>query len=319
MSDRILNGNKSKYISKVNLSDYSIIILVIVTALILYLTNDFFGTYSNIMSVLRQSAFVGIGAIGMTLVIMGGGIDLSVPGVLALTAVTATITYPTLGLILSIIVSLTLGLFLGLINGVIITKLNIPPFIATLGLGYIYLFITYYLTNQTFVVVTSDFVLKSGISSLFGIPVPFLIFILLTFIFSFISSKTNFGRFIKAVGSNEKAAIASGIPVKNTIVLSYSFLGLLVAISGILLSGYLSMADGNMGSGYDLNTIAATVVGGTSLAGGKGKFTGTFAGALLFTMISNGLDLFGIGSYWQYIATGLILIGALTLDALRND
>jgi|HigsolmetaAR205D_1030408.scaffolds.fasta_scaffold01008_4 ribose transport system permease protein len=297
---------------------YTIVWIVILTWIILYFLNDNFGTYANLTNVLRQAAFVGIGAIGMTFVIMGGGIDLSVSGILSLSAVIAVLLILKVGVLVGLLVALICGACLGIANGLVITKLNISPFIATLGMGYIYLAITFMITNQQVILVSSPAILNVGMGSLFGIPIPFIILVLCCLFCAFISKFTRYGRFVRSVGSSLKASKAAGVPVHRVTIFSYMILGLLTALSGIILSGYLSSAEGNMGIGYELDAIAAAVVGGTSLLGGKGTFLGTVAGSIFFAMISNALDLFGVESYWQYVATGLILIFAITLDGLKT-
>ncbi|WP_251554619.1 ABC transporter permease [Neobacillus muris] len=299
------------------LNEYTIVWIVILTGLILFISNEHFGTVGNLTSVLRQSAFVGIGAVGMTFVIMGGGIDLSVPGIVSLTAVIGAFLMPVAGVVVGLLAALLCGIFLGLINGMVIMRLKIPPFVATLGTGYVYLSIVFMITNEQVVMVNSPIILNVGMGSLLGIPIPFIILIACTLLCSFLSKCSRYGRLVRSIGSSLNATRAAGISVNRVTIFSYMVLGLLTALTGVILSGYLSSANGNMGTGYDLNTIAAAVVGGTSLQGGKGSFVGTLAGALFFSMISNALDLFGVGSYWQYVATGSVIIFAITLDGLK--
>ncbi|MGG1691729.1 ABC transporter permease [Heyndrickxia ginsengihumi] len=300
------------------LNKYTIVWIVVLTGIVLYFLNGNFATFSNLTSVLRQSAFVGIGAIGMTFVIMGGGIDLSIPGIVSLTAVVTAMLVPSVGILTAVLAALLCGLAQGFLNGLVITKLNIPPFVATLGTGFVYLAIVFIITNQQVIPVTSMDVLNLGVGSLLGIPIPFIIFVLCTVFCIYLTKYTRYGRFIRAVGSKMEASVIAGVPVHRVIIFSFMVLGLMTSLTGVTLAGYLSAANGTMGTGYELQAIAAAVVGGTSLRGGNGTFIGTLAGSIFFAVISNALDLFGIGSYWQYIATGLIIIFAITLDGLKN-
>jgi ribose/xylose/arabinose/galactoside ABC-type transport system permease subunit len=297
---------------------YTILWLLILAVVGTAVTNANFATPSNLLNVLRQSAFVGIGAAGMTFLIIAGAFDLSVAGVLALCAVIAAELILSTGIVAAVLVALLAGVLLGVVNGLVVTKLGVPPFVATLGLGYVYLAIVFIWTKDQLIIISSPQFLALGTGSFLGLPIPFIMLALSCLTCWLIVKYTRYGRFARAIGSNLKASTASGIPVTRVRIFAFAMVGLFTALAGLSLAGQLSSASGTMATGYELQTIAVAVVGGTSLRGGSGTFLGTLAGAVFFTVISNALDLFGLGSYWQYVATGLILILALAIEGMRH-
>ena len=301
-----------------SLTQYTIQWLLVLAVVILGLANSNFRQLTNVRSVLLQASFVGIGAAGMTLVIINGAFDLSVAGMLGLCGVVLAVALPQLGVLPVIILTLVLGILLGVLNGLVVTKIRIPAFIATLGMMYIYLAVAFIITSGQVVPVTSVEVRLLGTGSLFGVPTPFVIMILIYMLLFVILNYTPYGRFIRAVGSNETASLVGGIPVDRVRIFAFALVGLCTALAAVSLTGYLSSANAIMATGFELRVIAAAVVGGTSLKGGQGTLFGTFTGALFFTVISNALNMFNVGAYWQYVAVGLIIITALGIEALRR-
>ena len=289
---------------------------------------------NNLKNILLQSSFAGIGAAGMTLLITAGAFDLSVAGILGVCGVVMATMIVATSTALGICAALAVGVALGIINGLIVTKLRIPAFIATLGMMNVYLGIGFIWTNgqvvsvaqpaqvsQTTGVVSAakPFLLALGTGSLFGIlPVPFLVMAVVYGLCSLLLRRTHYGRFLRAVGSSEPAARAVGIPVARVRIIAFTMVAACTAIAAVLLTGELSSANAIMATGYELNVIAIVVVGGTSLQGGKGTLLGSFTGALFFALINNALNIFGVGAYWQYVVSGVLLISAIAVQAVRR-
>lgn len=301
-----------------SLARYTIQYLLLVAVIVIAATNENSRQLANIQSVLLQSSFVGIGAAGMTVVIVNGAFDLSVATMLSLCGVVLALLLPTVGIVPVIGVSLALGGLLGIINGVVVTKLRIPAFIATLGMMNVYLALAFIINGGQVVSVADKGFRSLGTGELLGVPIPFLIMVATYLVLHVVLSRTTYGRFIRAAGSNETAAQVSGIRVDRVRIFAFAVLGVCVGLAAVVLTAYLSSANAIMAQGYELRVIAAAVVGGTSLRGGSYTLLGTFTGALFFTLISNAMNMYNVGAYWQYVAVGLIIIIALGLDALRR-
>jgi ribose transport system permease protein len=199
-----------------------------------------------------------------------------------------------------------------------VTKLRIPAFIATLGMMNIYLAAAFIITSGQVVAVTDRGFRSLGTGSLLGLPIPFVLMVVLYLVLHLVLTRTTYGRYVRAVGSNEQAGQVGGIRVDRVRIFAFALLGVCIGLAAVVLTAYLSSANAIMAQGFELRVIAAAVVGGTSLRGGSGTLLGTFTGALFFTVISNALNMYNIGAYWQYVAVGLIIIIALGLDALRR-
>jgi len=297
---------------------YTIQWLLLFAAIILSVINPNFRQFSNIRNILLQSSFIGIGAAGVTLVIINGGIDLSVAGIVGLCGVVLAMLVPKIGIAGAIIVTLILGLILGWINGVVVVRVRVPAFIATLGMMNIYLAIGFIITNAKVLPVTDKTFRALATKSFFGFPIPFLAMIVVYLICFVVLKYTFYGRFIRAVGSNQMASFIAGVSVDKVRIFAFMLVGFFTAVACVFLTGYLSHGQAIMAIGYELRVIAVAVVGGTSLKGGSGTLIGSFTGALFFTMISNSLNLLGVGAYWQYVAVGLIIITALGIESLRR-
>lgn len=270
----------------------------------------------NLSNLLQQSALIGIIAIGMTLVILTAGIDLSVGSTAALSGmIVAILLDGQVPIPLAIFGALIVGLLVGLAMGAISATLRLPAFIVTLA-GLVSLRGTAYITTdgkpvgQDF---PDEFVFLGG-GYLGFFPVSGLIFLAITFLVGAVLRFTTFGEYVYAVGSNEEAARLSGVPVKTVQAVVFGFSGLLAALAGILLASRLTIAQPTAFQGAELDAIAAVVLGGTSLFGGRGGVSGTFIAVLLLTVLRNLFNLLGIGSFYQMVATGLILVLALILN-----
>lgn len=298
------------------LSKYGIYFAFLLLTCTLAIISPPFLTPSNIINILRQISVNGIIAVGMTLVIITAGIDLSAGSMVALSAVIATSfahpgTYP---LIVPLALGLITGLTCGVINGVLIAKKRLAPFIVTLGMmtaargmGLVY-------TSGRPVINLSDSYDKIGGSYIAGIPIPVIIFLAVVLCGVFILHYTRFGRYVYAVGGNKLAAKVSGINTDLIIISVYAITGALSGLAGIVLSSRVMSASPATGQGYELDAIAAVVIGGTSLSGGVGTIAGTVAGALIIGVMNNGLDMLNVSSYWQLIVKGLIIVLAVLLD-----
>lgn len=315
---RTTSGNRFGRWLVHSLTQYTIQWLLALAVILLSLANSHFRQPDNLLSVLRQASFLGIGAAGMTLLIINGAFDLSVAGMLGLCGVILAKLLPSVGIAPVIGITLAIGVLLGVVNGLVVTKIRIPAFIATLGMMYIYMAIGFIITNGQVVSVTDPAFRALGTGDALGIPIPFATMILVYAVLYVFLNYTTYGRFIRAVGSSETASKVGGIPVDRVRIVAFALVGLCIGLAGVMLTGYLSSANAIMASGFELRVIAAAVVGGTSLKGGQGTLFGTFTGALFFTVINNALNMFNVGAYWQYVAVGLIIITALGIEALRR-
>ena len=295
---------------------YGLILVLLLSVVILSFISDAFLTVNNLMNVLRQVSINGILAVGMTLVILTAGIDLSIGSLMAVSAVIAAsiVAGNPDAVFLALVAGIAASGVLGGVTGTLSTKLNVAPFIATLAMMTIARGIALIYTNGRPITIDSSAFRYLGQGYIGPVPVPVVIFALVTAIVSFILYKTKFGRYIYAVGGNENAANVSGIRVHRVKIWVYIINGALSGLAGILLASRISSGQPNSGLGYELDAIAAVVIGGTSLFGGRGTMLGTIVGVLIIGVINNGLNLLNVSSYWQQIIKGLIIAGAVILD-----
>lgn len=289
---------------------------LLVICIVLSFATPYFFTAQNLLIVLRQVSINGILAIGVTFVIIAGGIDLSLGSVIALTGVIAASfahpgTYP---LIVPLLLAILSGVLIGAVNGLTITIGRVAPFIVTLGMMTIARGLALVLSNGRPVTNLSPSFNFIGGGNVFGIPVPILIFAFVIVVSSIILKYTRIGRYVYAVGGNENAARASGILVNRVKLFAYIMCSGLAALAGIVLASRITTGQPNAGIAYELDAIAAVVIGGTSLLGGRGSIAGTVIGVLIIGVINNGLDLLNVSSYYQQIIKGIIIVGAVLLD-----
>lgn len=284
---------------------------------------------SNLVNVLDQMAVIAILAIGMTAVIIAGGIDLSVGSLLALTAVIAAVLIrdvaggslaSPLGMALCCLAAIGAGGLVGLANGALATYFHVPAFIVTLGMMLIARGLAYRVSGgQSVSDVPADFAWLSRGTPIAGLPNAILLMLLLYALAHVVMSRTTLGRYLYAVGGNAEAARLSGVPVRRVILLAYALNGLLAGLGGVLLASVFRSAAPNYGENYELSVIAAVVVGGTSLHGGEGKMLGTLVGALLIAVIQNGMNLLNLEtSSTQRVVLGGVIIAAVLVDRLRH-
>lgn len=289
-----------------------IILVVVITAL-----NNSFIAPSNIFNLLRQVSINGLIAFGMTFVILTGGIDLSVGSILALSsALTALLITSGVDPILALLIGALIGAILGAVNGILITFGKMAPFIATLATMTIFRGLTLVVTDGNPITNLGDNVLFQmfGKGYLLGIPVPAVTMLIVFLVLYFVLHKTVFGKNTYAIGGNEKAAFISGIKVNKVKILIYSISGLMASIAGAILTSRLNSAQPTAGTSYELDAIAAVVLGGTSLTGGKGRIFGTFIGVLIIGVLNNGLNLLGVSSFYQQVIKGIVILIAVLID-----
>jgi ribose transport system permease protein len=274
---------------------------------------NFYGL-GNLATVLNDAAILGIGAAGMTVLIIAGAFDLSVTAIMGLAPIVAlSVAGDSAGPVI-VLVSVLAGAVLGLVNGLIITRGRVAPFVATLGTLFVFGSIGAIVSNGNALTVTSGFVLLLGTGAVFDVvPYSFLVMLGVCALCYVLLRRLHLGRWVRAAGSNIRAAHVSGIDLHKVYLGIFVVSGALTGLAGIILTGYLASAVATQAPNYNLNAIAAVVVGGTSLAGGEGTLLGTILAAWLFAVVNNGLILLGVNSYWQYLATGVILVLALAL------
>ena len=309
------------------IQEYGIFLAFLLLAVVLSFSNQYFLTAGNISNVLLQTSINGVLAIGMTFVILTRGIDLSVGSVVALTGIVSAsfaTTSATAGIIgapyppyVALAVGLLVGVACGAVVGLIVSRFAVPAFVATLGMLSAARGLTLiYGGGKPVPALTPDF-RWIGTGSV-SIPMPVILLALVFIVAWWVLNRTRFGRYIYAVGGNPHAAITSGINVSKLRFLVYVISGGLSGLAGMILAARTGSALPQAGIAYELDAIAAVVIGGTSLSGGVGRITGTLIGALIIGVMNNGLDLMGIQSYYQQVLKGALIVGAVMLDQKRN-
>ena len=295
-----------------------IIILLVIFGLFSFLIPEVYFTWANLRDMIRFSSFVGIGAIGMTFCIMTGNFDISVGSMLALAGVLGASLAPRISGVGGVIVTIVVALSLGFINGVFVTKLKIPAFITTLGMLFIFRAIAYIYTNNTPQYIQDRFWISIGNKTFLGLPLPIYIMAVCYGIAYLLLKKSPVGRYIIAVGTNSRAATLSGINVDNIKILVFTLIGLFVGIAAVINASMLGAANpGMMGDGWEFQVITAVVLGGTALSGGSGSLGGTLLAALIIIFLKTGMSNAQVNSYWQQVATGLVLIFAVSINKLK--
>lgn len=279
-----------------------------------------FLTTSNMLNVLRQISINAIIALGMTFVLLTGGIDLSVGSVVAASGSLMVSMLASLGIPLwqGVLVGLGLGALLGLVNGLVIARGSLPPFIVTLAMLTIARGLAYVYTDGRPTRYDDPAFSAIGNGYIGPVPVPVAITLVWFLICAILLYRTRFGRHVYAIGGNLEAARFSGIKIPSVITLVYVISGFAAGLSGIILAARMSSGQPIAGQGFELDAIAAIVLGGTSLAGGKGKLSGTLIGALIIGVLNNGLNLMQVSFYYQLIIKGLVIVGAVYLDTISG-
>ena len=319
-----MNQNKNRTtnpivgIVKNNVGILSVLVLLCV---IVSIATSKFLKPNNLISVLRQISINAYIALGMTLIIILGHIDLSVGAIVAMSGTLTVGFIVTQGLPIpvAILLGILLGMAAGLISGMIVTYFRVPAFIITMAMMNVCSGVAYVYSGGQATRINDDFFSAIGTGYLFNtIPLPVVYMIILIIVISFLLGKTKFGTYIYAIGGNREAARLSGVPIKKVEIAVFTISGVLSAFAGLVLCSRMYSGQPSVGSGYELDAIAACVLGGTSMSGGKGRISGTIFGAMVIGVISNGLNLIGVSSYWQLIVKGLIIACAVLLDSQKG-
>lgn len=298
-------------------NEYRAVLILIVFTIVLGALNPRFLQVNNITNILNQTSVNALLAAGLTIVILTGGIDISVGSILAFSGATAAILLAKdVNVVLVVVFALFIGVCAGSLNGLFISRWNLQPMIVTLATLSIFRGATYLITNGRPVTVTSDVFNTIGGGRIFGvIPAPVIIIIVVFAAAYYLLTRTPFGRHIYAVGGNEDAALLSGVSVTRTKLLAYVLSGGLAAMAGLIVTSRLASAQPLAGQSYELDAIAAAVIGGTSLRGGQGRILFTVIGALIIGMLNNALNLMNVSSYYQTVVKGVVILAAVLLDA----
>ena len=314
----------------------ALLALVIIVAIFAVLSDNYLTT-GNLTTITKQVAFNAIVALGMLMVILNGGIDLSVGSTVGLTGavagnlfrgldlpLTQAVMFPKVWVI--VVLSVAVGMLVGWVNGLLIARLNLAPFIVTLGMLYVARGLTQVLLNGqniTNELSGQPYLGNTGFFDVFasrplGLPISAWVMIILAVVFSILLTRTPFGRWLYATGSNERAAQLSGVPVKRVQIRIYVLSGFCAAVVGILQVANISSSTADLGQFYELNAIAAVVIGGAALSGGRGTVRGTIIGAFVIGFLANGLVIVGVSPFWQQVITGAVIILAVAVDQIQQ-
>lgn len=320
MSNKTRVKSSNQFIGMLKSNTGILCVMILIGITLSFMTPNFL-TAGNIISVLRQISNNIFLALGMTLVIILGGIDLSVGSIVAMSGTLTVGFIVTNGVPMmpAILAGLVLGTLVGLFNGFIVARFQVPAFIVTLSTMNMAKGIAYIYSGGRSTRITSDAYAMIGTGYLFGVvPLPVVYMIILIIIFVILLNKTKFGTYVYAVGGNRESARLSGVPIKKVEILVFTISGFLAAFAGIVLSSRMYSGQPKAGDGYEMDAIAACVLGGISMAGGTGHVSGTVIGAVVIGIISNGLNLIGVSSFWQLLVKGLIILVAVIIDSQKN-
>ena len=303
------------------MSELTTVIALIILMAVITIINSNFLTANNLLNLLLQVTSNALIAFGMTFVILTGGIDLSVGSILALSsALTAGLLGSGMPVRLAILISLILGCILGMVNGLLISYGKLAPFIVTLATMTIFRGATLVYTNGNPITkgLSDTFLFQFlGQGYIVGIPFPVIIMFIVFIVLYVLLHKTAFGKSVYAIGGNEKAAYISGVKLNKVKIIIYSISGIMASISGLIITSRLSSAQPTAGASYEMDAIAAVVLGGTSLSGGKGRILGTLIGALIIGVLNNGLNIIGVSAFWQQVVKGVVILIAVLIDRFK--
>lgn len=323
MTLRLIPGLKSLQYER-----YASLLALIVLFVLSSVLSPYFLQVQNLLNILRQVSYTGIIALGMTFVIICGGIDLSVGSVAAfigaveiilLNTMLPVVGSETVAILIAILATVILGLLSGVLNGFLVTRGGIAPFIATLGTMALFRSLSLFVGDAGEVRSLSNRFGEFGMGSVLFLPVPVFVMLFLAAALSIILNRTRYGRYLRAVGSNPRVAMFSAIHVDRIKFISYAISGFVVSVSAVLLSSrFNAVSTSNMGMGFELDAIAAVVIGGTPMSGGRGTVWGTVIGALILGIINNMMNMLGVSPYLQGTVKGLVIIGAVFMQRQRS-
>lgn len=308
-----------KSFRSIDWSRYGIVLALVALIVFFAIMAPSFLTLNNGLNILRQISIIGICAVGMTFVILTGGIDLSVGSVLGVCAVVGAILMTSgVPIWLAVLLVLFVGAAAGVFNGVLVNEIGIAPIIATLGVMTALRGVAYLLTGGLPIYGLPGGFAMLGQGYLFGIPVPVYFLVAAFALGWFLLTKTAWGRSVYAIGGNVEAARLSGISVRSTSYRIYIFAGLLYAVAALILLSRAATGQPKTGDGYEMDVITACVLGGISVAGGQGRITGVIYGVLIIGVLTNGMILMNVNEYWQWVVKGAVLLGAVAIDRLSQ-
>lgn len=294
--------------------------ILLIMCILLSCLSDVFLSSNNFITLFRQISNNIYIALGMALVIILGGIDLSVGSIVAMAGIISVSSIANMGMPvpLAVLFGIAGGMACGLINGVLIARFNVPPFIITLAMMNVARGISYLWTNARSIRIVDESFNAIGTGYIGAIPLPIVYSVVLILVFSFLLNKTRFGTYIYAIGGNREAARLSGIPIKKVTIAVHVISATMAAFAGVVLAARMYSGQPAVGEGYEMDAITACVLGGISMSGGVGSISGLFFGAVVIGVISNGLNLCNVSSYWQLVVKGIIVAIAIIFDKLKN-
>ncbi len=303
---------------KINISSVRELLLVGVVLLLCVIwtvMNPQFLSLNNITNILRQASYTAVAAVGMTMVIVIGEIDLSAGSLVCASGLTgAMVCKETGNVVLAVLAALAVGLLVGFVNGALCAYGKLPGFIATLASMTVLRGLAYIITGGNSVVWTNEAFTMIGTGYVGPVPIPVIIMVLVIIFGWVLTTKLKFGRYIYAVGGNSDASKWSGIAVEKVKIIVYMVMGVLTSIAGLIITARLGSGQPSAGQNFEMDCITAAVVGGTSMSGGRGKVFGTIVGVLLLTVLTNGMTLVGINTYWQQVLKGVIIVVSVLAD-----
>jgi ribose transport system permease protein len=297
---------------------FGLVAVILLMVVVFAIMNENFTSGMNIRNVLRQSAILGIAACGQTMVILSGGFDLSVGMVIGFVSISSAMIMSEHGLWVGFMSALVIGMAVGATNGWLVAKAGLPPFIATLAM--------FSAARGMALIVSGGLPITDlptgfswlGAGQILTVPVPALIAAVVFLVCAYVMRKTRFGRYVYAIGGNEEASRAAGVPVARVKLAVWSFHGFLVGLAAVVLTSRSVSGHATLGEGMELETIAATVIGGTALGRGRGGIFNTFLGVVAMGILTNGLNLINVSTYYQMVVMGIIIAGAVYIDQSRN-
>ncbi len=303
-----------------SLSKIFVYLVLVVIILFFTVTTDTFLTSKNILNICRQISMIGICSVGMTMVLLTGGIDISVGSIIALVGVVAAKLIGEAGMAIfpAMVIGVVVGAFCGLINGIMVAKFDVPALITTLAMQTMARGAAYILTSGIPIYGLPEEIKTLGQGYFFKIPIPVIIMALIFLFGWWLLEQTRFGRYTYAIGGNQEVARLSGINVLKMKIFIYTLSGLFAGLSGVIMLSRINSGQPATSSGFEMDVITGAVLGGISVAGGEGKLVNVIAGVLIMGMLSNGMTLMNLDEYWQWVVKGIVLLLAVTFDNMQR-
>ncbi|GFI08234.1 ribose import permease protein RbsC [Lachnospiraceae bacterium] len=303
-----------------SLSKIFVYLVLVVIILFFTVTTDTFLTSKNILNICRQISMIGICSVGMTMVLLTGGIDISVGSIIALVGVVAAKLIGEAGMAIfpAMVIGVVVGALCGLINGIMVAEFDVPALITTLAMQTMARGAAYILTSGIPIYGLPEEIKTLGQGYFFKIPIPVIIMALIFLFGWWLLEQTRFGRYTYAIGGNQEVARLSGINVLKMKIFIYTLSGLFAGLSGVIMLSRINSGQPATSSGFEMDVITGAVLGGISVAGGEGKLVNVIAGVLIMGMLSNGMTLMNLDEYWQWVVKGIVLLLAVTFDNMQR-